>query len=354
LLIIIGGYLIARLLVNVILKRIVGRTKTKLDDEIFGEVNNELRWLVVLLLADFAISDLSFLGDTVRTRINDLFFLLNLIILTSMALGLTRFAANRYKATLEAPEDRKRLDPVITTVQRFGYIIVFILALSIGLAHFGANVNTLYLTLLVTGLIVSLAARDVITDALSGFIILADQPFRLGDSVLIQDLNTWGDVLEIGTRTTRIRTSDNRELIVPNSQVAKGHIVNYSYPDTKYRMQTDIGVAYGIDIDQIRKTATDAVRGVKGVLDDEPVDVLFAEFGDSSRLMRVRWWIASFHEHWPVLDLVNVALESAFEQAGIEMPYETYDLRVHIEDEGGSVNRPKRSTAQGKQKDDQS
>jgi small-conductance mechanosensitive channel len=50
---------------------------------------------------------------------------------------------------------------------------------------------------------------------------------------------------------------------------------------------------------------------------------------------------------------VNVALESAFEKAGIEMPYETYDLRVHMEDEGGSVNRPKPSASQGEQKDDQ-
>jgi len=351
---IIVAFFLSRLLVQQLLKRIVDRTKTNLDDAIFAEVGDELRWLLVLIAADFAVSDLSFLGDTVRTASNDLFFLLNLIILTLMALGLIRSASNQYIATLETPEDRKRLDPIIISIQRFAYFIVMILALSIGLAHFGANTNALYITLLVTGLILSLAARDIISDALSGFIILADQPFREGDSVLIQDLNTWGDVLEIGTRTTRIRTSDNREFIVPNSQVAKGHIVNYSYPDTKYRMQTDIGVAYGIDIDQIRKTATDAVRGVKGVLDDEPVDVLFAEFGNSSRLMRVRWWIASFHEHWPVLDLVNVALESAFEQAGIEMPYETYDLRVHIEDEGGSVNRPKRSTAQGKQKDDQS
>ena len=104
-LIIAGGYFIARLLVKRHSEADRRRTKTKLDDEIFAEVDNELRWLVVLLIADFAISGLSFLGDTLRTRINDLFFLLNLIILTSMILGLIRFAANQYKATLETPED---------------------------------------------------------------------------------------------------------------------------------------------------------------------------------------------------------------------------------------------------------
>ena len=183
---------------------------------------------------------------------------------------------------------------------------------------------------------------------------MADQPFREGDSVHIKELGTWGDVLDIGTRTTRIRTKDNRELIVPNSQIVKSQVVNYNYPDTRYRQQTDIGVAYGIDIERIRKAATDAVRGVKYVLDDEPVDVYFIEFGDSARRVRVRWWIATFHEDWPALDEVNVALESAFEKAGIELPYETYDLRVHMEDGGAIVGRSESTAPQKDQEDDQS
>ena len=109
--------------------------------------------------------------------------------------------------------------------------------------------------------------------------------------------------------------------------------MNYNYPDTKYRLQSDIGIAYGIDFDHIQKTATEAVRNVDGVLADKPVDVFFIEFGDSARKVRVRWWIASFHNQWPVINGVNIALESAFEKAQIDMPYNTYALRVHMENE---------------------
>lgn len=251
--IIIAGYFIARLLVNTILKRIVARTPTKLDDEILAEISRELRWLVMLLFANFAISGLAFLGDATRTILNDIIFLLELAILTSAALGLIRTAANHYKAGLDTKEDQDRLNPVVTAVQRIANFAIILLAFSFLLAHYGANANALYVTLLVLGLLAGLAARDVIADAISGFIILVDQPFRVGDSVYIKDLDTWGDVLEIATRTTCIRTKDNRELIVPNSQVANSKIVNYNYPDTKYRQQTDIGVAYGIDIGRIRK-----------------------------------------------------------------------------------------------------
>jgi small-conductance mechanosensitive channel len=239
-----------------------------------------------------------------------------------------RIIASHYQATLATQKDRDRLAPVVTAVQRFANFIVMLFALSIGLAYYGANANALYFTLLVSGLIVSLAARDIIMDALSGFIILVDQPFRVGDSVHIKELDTWGDVLDIGTRTTRVRTKDNRELIVPNSQVVKSQIVNYNYPDTNYRLQTEVGIAYGIDIDQVRQVAIGAVRDVDFVLADEPVEVYFIAFGNASRTVRVRWWIASFHNQWPAMDAVNVALESAFENANIDMPYETYALQV--------------------------
>jgi len=350
--IIIAGYFVASLLVNQILKRIVGRTRTKLDDDYLNEVNDKLRWLVILIFTQYAISRISFLSDALRTGLNDLFFVSTLVILTSMAFGLNKIVANHYLSTLATRKDETRLAPVIKVVQRFADFVALLFAVGLALGHFGASANTLYLVLLITAVIVSLAARDVITDALSGFIILSDQPFREGDRLLIPGMETWGDVLEIGTRSTRIRLVDNRELILPNSQAVKSQIVNYNYPDIKYRLQTDINIAYGIDIDHVRKTATEAVRKVKGVLEDEPVDVLFIEFDDSGRKVRVRVWITSFYDKWHALDRVNAALESAFEKAHIDIAYGTYDLRVHMEDEVDLDSRPKRSAPQEDQKDD--
>ena len=83
-LLIVAGYFVARLLVNQVLKRVVERTKTKLDDEIFAAAANELRWLLVIYIVDFAISGLAFLSDNLRTLLDDLFFLTVLAILTSI------------------------------------------------------------------------------------------------------------------------------------------------------------------------------------------------------------------------------------------------------------------------------
>ena len=213
---------------------------------------------------------------------------------------------------------------------------MIVAGLSNGLSHFGITVTALSAMLILFALIISFGAKDIISDALSGFIILLDQPFRVGDVIAIEELNKWGDVVDIGTRTTRIVTRDNRSVVVPNSKIAASQIINYTFPDTRYRAHVDLRVAYGADFDQVRRVAESAVKGVEGVLADRPVDVLFREYGDSARLMRVRVWIDDMHEEMITIDRVNEALERALTEAGINIPFTSYDLNVKLEEEKAS------------------
>ena len=99
-------------------------------------------------------------------------------------------------------------------------------------------------------------------------------------------------------------------------------------PDSRFRAQTDIGVAYGTDPEEMRRVIEQAVRGVEGVLPDKPVEIFYLKFGESARLVRVRWWIETYRHEKPMLDKVNTALELALDGAGIELPFNTYDLNL--------------------------
>jgi len=136
-------------------------------------------------------------------------------------------------------------------------------------------------------------------------------------------------VVEIGLRTTRIRTRDNRMVIVPNSMIGRNQVVNYTYPDPRYRIETHVKVVYGADIDTVRRTIIEAVRGVEGVLSDKPVDALYIEMGDWAMVFRVRWWIESYVDTRRIYDRVHAALQEALDEAGIEMPYPTQSFLVH-------------------------
>jgi MscS family membrane protein len=139
--------------------------------------------------------------------------------------------------------------------------------------------------------------------------------------------------VEIGLRTTRIRTLDNRMVIVPNSILSKNQVINYTFPDPRYRTQTHVGIAYGTDIEAARRLIVDTVQRLEGVLPDKPVDVLYHEMGDSAMIFRVRWWIESYTDMRRIIDQVHTALQQILDAAGIEMPYPTEAVNVQVEPE---------------------
>jgi small-conductance mechanosensitive channel len=327
------GYLVGGMLLFALLRRLVRRTSTTFDDDFLAAIGAQLKLLVVLFFTRYATLRLDFLSDQLRTILDDIFFGLGWVLVLRIVVRLIDFGATWYKDNAEPQEDRDRLDPIIMVLQRLGYVLVIIVGVSIGLSHFGLDITALSAVLVFAALVISLGAKDIISDAISGFVILIDQPFRVGDVIEIEELNKWGDVVNIGTRSTRIRTRDNRFAIVPNSTIGASQVINYTFPDPKFRVQTEIGVAYGSDFDQVRRVATAAVQGVEGVLHDKPVQVLSYKFGDSARMMRVRWWIDDMHSEARTTDGVIEALEMAFDKAGIDMPFNTENLVVQVDPE---------------------
>jgi small-conductance mechanosensitive channel len=119
-------------------------------------------------------------------------------------------------------------------------------------------------------------------------------------------------------------------VVVPNSVIGKSLIVNHSYPDTQYRIQINIGVGYGTDLELARQTMIEAVQGVEGVLPDRPVEALFLEFGASALNFRVRWWLESYEDTRRMFDRVNTALYKALNEANIEIPFPQQDVHHKI------------------------
>ena len=129
-------------------------------------------------------------------------------------------------------------------------------------------------------------------------------------------------------RTTKAITRDNRLVIIPNSLVVDNYVINYSEPDPSIRLQTDIGIGSGENIDELVQVLQDAVRQVEGVLANKNVDVLFTEFGDSSNTFRVRWWVSSYADKRRVTHRVCTVIQEVVTKEGIEMPNPILDTNV--------------------------
>ncbi len=315
------------------LKEILKRTSIESDEEFLEVVRPQINWLVLTIALQFSLARLTFLSSGLRVLLNQVFFVAYLTIIAIFLWKVVGFGTEALLRRGRTEEDVQRLRPIYMVVTRIAEATLLVAYGSIMLSYFGIDITAFAAALGIGGLAISLAAQDTLADAIAGFLILLDQPFRVGDRIEISGLGTWGDVVEIGTRSTRIRTRDNRLVIVPNSAIAKDQVVNYSYPDPRYRVQIELGIDYDSDLKLARQTAIEAVRHVEGVLPDKPVDALFVDFGDNTIIFRIRWWIDSYIDTRRMFDKVNEALLNGFNEANIIMPNIAYDLNLKVDDQ---------------------
>lgn len=326
-------YYFGRWLLNRGLKQLLKRTPIKQDVELLELLGPQINWFVIILALQLSLARLTFLGSGFRILLNQFFFIAYLTTLTVALWKVIDYALEAFLRHERDEEDINRLQPIYMVVKRLAQVLLLIGYFSILLSYFGIDITAFAAALGIGGLAISLAAQDTLADAIAGFLILIDQPFRVGDRIEISGLGTWGDVVDIGTRTTRIRTRDNRMVIVPNSAISKDQVVNYTYPDPRYRVQIEVGIDYDSDLKLAREAAIHAVRDVDGVLLDKPIDALFVDFGESTITFRIRWWIDSYVDTRRMFDKVNEALLNGFNEAGIKMPNMTLDLNLKV-DEG--------------------
>jgi small-conductance mechanosensitive channel len=320
-------------LINRGLRAVFKRASIEAGDEFLGIIKPQVNWLVITIASQLSLARLTFLSSGLRVILNQVFFIVYLTVITVILWKAVDFGIEFLLGRGRTDEDVQRLQPIYMVVRRLLEALLIVAYASIMLSYFGIDITAFAAALGIGGLAISLAAQDTLADAIAGFLILIDQPFRVGDRIEISGLGTWGDVVEIGTRSTRIRTRDNRLVIVPNSAIAKDQVVNYTYPDPRYRVQIELGIDYDSDLKLARETAIDAVRHVEGVLPDKPVDALFVDFGDSTITFRIRWWIDSYVDTRRMFDKVNEALLTGFNEAKINMPNITYDLNLKVDDQ---------------------
>ncbi|TET96662.1 MAG: mechanosensitive ion channel, partial [Anaerolineales bacterium] len=247
---------LGRWLVKFILQRVfralVKRAETSLDDAIIQALFPPAYVLAIVIALNVGVDRFDFIPGVWQGRLGDIFYVSYFLLVFVALWRIIVFVTKWYSREI-APKTETKLDEqMIPLFIRVAQIVLVLVALIMLLGHFDVDVSALVATLGVGSLAVALAAKETLEDTLAGFVIMIDRPFRIGDRIEIQDLDTWGDVIDIGLRSSRIRTRDNRMVIVPNSIIGKSLIVNYSYPDTQYRIQIHIGVEYGTEIEFAR------------------------------------------------------------------------------------------------------
>lgn len=307
-------------LISPTLKLLTLRTKTDLDDRIIKIVSRPVFVLVftfgiVRSLQVFPLPAWVFttLETTWRVVLAGAIIYVAYRLWNAVVLAVGKRVSERTESELD-----DRLYPVF---EKVGGVIILIIGLFYILSSFGINLTLFAAGGAIGGLVIAFAAQDTLANFFAGVFIMLDRPFRVGDRIELPGQETWGDVQQIGLRTTRILTRDNRMVIMPNNVIGSNPVVNHTFPDPTYRIQVDFNLPYGSDVEFVRKTLVESVQPVKGVLPDKPIEALLLAFTDQGQQWRLRWWISSYVDTRRMFDRVNSAVMHRMREENIRIAY---------------------------------
>ena len=306
-------------------------TPTKFDEQLVAILRLNILWFIITILLQHATARLDFLSPELKQWLDLGYFAILVIIIATIVLKIVEFGLEGPLTKAATPEQRNIIITFFPLFYRLSQVVIIFASLAIILQNFGFNLSALLAILGLGGLAVSLAAKETLADMISGFIILIEHPYQVGDRIKIETMDDWGDVESIGMRTTRIRTLDNRLVIVPNAVIGRNQVENYTYPDPSIRVDISVGIGYGSDYNLVETTIEQAVLSVPGLLEGKAPFVELHEFGDSAMIYRVRYWLKSYNDIRLQTE-VKKAIYQALSDADVDMPFITYDVNLSYKD----------------------
>ncbi|HVN48224.1 MAG TPA: mechanosensitive ion channel family protein, partial [Bacteroidota bacterium] len=282
-----SGFIVKHLL-NTIVRKLVAKTKTDLDDKIFDIIVPRVKWITIIIALYLSLEEIAksvrefdktgqqlvkYSEGIVYICVVFFFSFLLIKLIDVMLMHTMEQHARRTSAVVN-----EALFPILNRLIMI--LILFIAGVTI-LGHFGVNISSLLVFLGGSSVAIALAAQETLANMIAGFVIMIDRPFRLGDRVKLPT-GEIGDVYEIGLRSTKILDSDNNLIVNPNSELTKARVVNYSYPAHEIRVLVEMNVAYGTPFNAAREIMVRYAQACSDILKEPAPTVYFVDANSSS------------------------------------------------------------------------
>ena len=290
-----------------------------------------MAWLLVLIwdLSTGAVQDIKKFV-TVGFSIGSLKIIPSRILLAVITLAALIALVAWLKGLLDhqlekSPMERGSREAAVTV---FGYGGLLV-AIVVGLGVAGIDFANLAIIAGALSVGIGFGLQNIVNNFVSGLILLIERPVKTGDWIVVG--GTEGHVKRIRIRSTQIETFDRADVIVPNSELIASQVTNWMLRDTSGRVRIPVGVAYGSDTQKVKEILEQIANAHPEVITFNPryaPSVLFMDFGNSSLNFELRVHIRDIDHRLQVKSDINFAIDAAFREAGIEIPFPQQDLHV--------------------------
>src|ERR1051326_1456731 len=327
--VILGSAIAGRLLkslIEIVFRKLDQGGDARLNNRILEVVQSRVNVLVLVAGVSFGIREVR-KGLTAENVIpHQILDYCSLVLFIVFVIILAKLLSRLIKATVEwytekiSARNHSDISPAILpfTNKLTNILIIFIVGMIL-LDHLGVNIGGLFVSLGVGSLAIALAAQETIANMIAWFVILVDQPIRIGDKIRLPSGDE-GEVYQIGLRSTRILNPDNNLIIVPNGELVKNRILNLSVPDSGTRILLEVNVAYGTSVEKARTLLLNLAGANAHIQKDPPPQVFLTNLGDAAIQLRLVARTPDFTKKFGIETELREGICKAFEESGIKIP----------------------------------
>jgi len=314
--------------IDKVFRRFIRLSKTDFDDRIIDIIHRPVYFTIILTGCILAIIYLNPSPEVIFYSNNALYTMLSILwTITIIKLGNTLIEHFFHKVS-DVTGLSKEIVPLVKNVFKIAIVVgLFIVVLSI----WKINITPLLASAGIVGIAIALAAKDTLANFFGGISVFFDRPYKIGDYIVL-DSGERGEVVEIGVRSTRIKTRDDILITVPNSIISNSKIINESAPVPRFRVRIPVGVAYGSDIDLVERVLLETAAGNSNVLSEPACRVRFRDFGDSALLFELLCWVEDPALRGLTAHELNSAVYKKFNESGIIIPFPQRDVHFYKKD----------------------
>ena len=258
--------------------------------------------------------------ESMTVRVYHIFGLLIILLLTRL---IIKFAGKIIRRQI----NQKGLDEgrTLAVYQIIKYIII-VSAILLGLELIGIKFTLLLggAAALLVG--VGLGLQSTFNDIFSGIILLFERSISVGDILEVD--GTVGRVVRINIRTSEVATYDNISILMPNSKLVNGSIINWSHNRQLTRFTVAVGVSYGSDVQLVKKLLNEAAVEHPEVDQTRPPDIFFMDFGDSALQFELKFWSTNLLQIGRIRSDLRFAVDAKFRENGVTIPFPQRDLHL--------------------------
>ncbi len=307
-------------------KRLTDFTATDLDDRVLQRVIPYVSRLFIILGIYLAIRSLP-LHEKLVVIASGIIYIILVVIVCNLIYHALDELLKWYVSSQQDTSGAIMSRQMMPVAEKIVSLFLMGAALIVILKHFNYDIFSLVTALGIGSLAIGMAAKDTLAHMISGFTIMLDRPFRIGDRIQLVGGQT-GDVADIGLRSTKIKTLDNQLLIIPNSDLCNTMLTNQAFPNSRAKGRINIGVAYGSDVDQVKQLLVATASEVEVVLVDPVPEAFLVSFGDSALNMALFFWVEEYSTLFAITDKINTLILKRFDEHSIEIPFPTRTVKL--------------------------